>query len=160
MISNPKHGWCDIKIGEFQGTGSYLTAVPLDMVNAFIHYYEDGAGACFVNEEGTDFTLVLSEFNAYIIINREKQELYNVSVSIDTLADELQDDILKCPKEWTKEFMTSEFDGDATSLSYQNGEINRRTLYLLKQVDTLRNIRERQRAYTSTQKEEDKIEYE
>ena len=50
--------------------------------------------------------------------------------------------------------MTSEFDGDATSLSYQNGEINRRTLYLLKHVDTLRNIRERQRAYTSTQKEE------
>lgn len=98
MISNPKHGWCDIKIGEFQGTGSYLTAVPLDMVNAFIHYYEDGAGACFVNEEGTDFTLVLSESNAYIIINREKQELYNVPVSIDTLADELQDDILKCPK--------------------------------------------------------------
>ncbi len=137
-----------------------MTAVPLDMVNAFIHYYEDGAGACFVNEEGTDFTLVLSEFNAYIIINREKQELYNVSVSIDTLADELQDDILKCPKEWTKEFMTSEFDGDATSLSYQNGEINRRTLYLLKQVDTLRNIRERQKGYTSTQKEEDKIEYE
>lgn len=145
MISNPKHGWCDIKIGEFQGTGSYLTAVPLDMVNAFIHYYEDGAGACFVDEEGTDFTLVLSEFNAYIIINREKQELYNVPVSIDTLADELQDDILKCPKEWTEEFMTFEFDGD---------EINRRTLYLLKQVDTLRNIRERQRAYASTQKEE------
>ena len=56
--------------------------------------------------------------------------------------------------------MTSEFDGDATSLSYQNGEINRRTLYLLKQVDTLRNIRERQKGYTSTQKEEDKIEYE
>ena len=142
MISNPKHGWCDIKIGEFQGTGSYLTAVPLDMVNAFIHYYEDGAGACFVNEEGTDFTLVLSDFDAYIIINREKQELYNVSVSIE------------CPKEWAKEFMTSEFDGDATSLSYQNGEINRRTLYLLKQVDTLRNIRERLRDYTSTQKEE------
>lgn len=160
MISNPEHGWCDIKIGEFQGTGSYLTAVPLDMVNAFIHYYEDGAGACFVNEEGTDFTFVLSEFNAYIIINRERQELYNVPVSIDTLADELQDDILKCPKEWAKEFMTSDFDGDATSLSYQNGEINRRTLYLLKQVDTLRNIRERQKAYTSAQKEEDKIEYE
>lgn len=162
MISNPKHGWCDIKIGKFEGAGSYLTTVPLDMVNAFIHYYEDGAGACFIDEEGTDFTLVLSDGNAYIIINREKQELYNVTVPIDTLADELQEDIMKCPKEWVREFILS-LNEEVLNHEQQNGDEKQladyvlkqmekqKTLYLLKQVETLKNIREKQKYLSERQ---------
>ena len=36
MLSNPKAGWCELKIGNFKGTPSYLTDVPIDMLTAFI----------------------------------------------------------------------------------------------------------------------------
>jgi hypothetical protein len=40
MISNPKYGWCDFKIednnsNEFFGTPSYITNVPVDLLQAF-----------------------------------------------------------------------------------------------------------------------------
>ena len=36
MISNPKHGWCNFKLRTFEGTPSYLTDVPVDLLKAFI----------------------------------------------------------------------------------------------------------------------------
>ena len=44
MISNPHAGWCDFKLGDFEGSPSYLTDVPVDLLNAFIEYHEKGTG--------------------------------------------------------------------------------------------------------------------
>ena len=154
MISNPKYGYCNIKMGDYEDLCD-TTDLPLNIARAFISYYESGSGYSYIKN---DTYFMLENDKVYILKENKERQLIErqliKNVSVDTLAYEFQEDILKCPEAWAKEFMTSEFDGDATSLSYQNGEINRRTLYLLKQVDTLRNIRERQRAYTSTQKEE------
>lgn len=38
MISNPKHGWSNFDLRVFHGTPSYLTDVPVDLLNAFIQY--------------------------------------------------------------------------------------------------------------------------
>ena len=35
MISDPKHGWCNFKLRTFEGTPSYLTDVPVDLLEAF-----------------------------------------------------------------------------------------------------------------------------
>ena len=59
MISNPKYGWCDFVLGDFHGHPSYLTDVPVDLLEAFISYFENGTGTAFFDEEGSEFTLIL-----------------------------------------------------------------------------------------------------
>lgn len=48
MISNPKHGWCNFKLRTFEGTPSYLTDVPIDLLTAFIDLNEKGMWDCMV----------------------------------------------------------------------------------------------------------------
>jgi len=44
VISNPKSGWCDFYLGDFEGHPSYLTDVPVDLLTTsnysifFIYY--------------------------------------------------------------------------------------------------------------------------
>lgn len=56
MIYNPRFGWCNFKLGTFFGTPSYLTDVPVDLLDAFINYYEKGSGTVVFDEEGSHFT--------------------------------------------------------------------------------------------------------
>ena len=76
MISNPKHSWCDFKIEDdnnnvFFGTPSYVTNVPVDLLQAFLDYKIKGQGIAWFNEEGTEFTLILTMF---IITENEHTE--------------------------------------------------------------------------------------
>ena len=67
MISNPQYGWCYFKLGNFEGHPSYLTDVPVDILDAFISYHTNGCGIAYFDEEGTDFMLILSPYLAFII---------------------------------------------------------------------------------------------
>lgn len=78
MISNPKHGWCDFKIEDiFFGTPSYITNVPVDLLDAFVQYYEKGEGFTWLDEEGEGgFSLVLTPYTTYILEEREILKFY------------------------------------------------------------------------------------
>jgi len=102
MISNPKYGWCDFTLGGFNGNPSYITDVPLDLLDAFINYYNKGYGVATLDEEGYEFLLVLNRYNlgVYVLSDRvtdPENELWNLydfsSLSIDDLAKELIFDI-------------------------------------------------------------------
>ena len=36
MISDSKYGWCNFKLGDFEGHPSYLTDVPVDILDALL----------------------------------------------------------------------------------------------------------------------------
>lgn len=101
MISNPKHGWCDFMLSDerdnlFVGTPSYVTNVPVDLLQAFLDYKTKGQGIAWFNEEGTEFTLVLNPYSMFVIAENEEGEgrLYDFSeVNIDNLIKELIQDI-------------------------------------------------------------------
>ena len=101
MISNPKHGWCDFMLSDekdnlFVGTPSYVTNVPVDLLQAFLDYKTKSQGIAWFNEEGTEFTLVLNPYSMYIIAENEEGEgrLYDFSeLNIDNLIKELIQDI-------------------------------------------------------------------
>ena len=67
MISNPKNGWCNFKLGDFEGTPSYITNTPIDLLDAFIDYYTRGYGLAYFDEEGSEFTLLLTWYGVYIL---------------------------------------------------------------------------------------------
>lgn len=106
MISNPKHGWCDFKLGTFEGHPSYLTTVPVDLLNAFIDYHLKGCGAVWFDEEGTEFTLVVTPNSLFLIEEKDGPVLYDFSDAkgIFALEKELIEDIEKDVDAWAVNF--------------------------------------------------------
>lgn len=113
MLNNPKHGWCDFKLNDFTGTPSYLTDVPIDILNAFISFHENGYGMACFDEEGKEFSLVLTLYGVYIIEEREKTPLlHNFSwASVKDLEKEVINDIEQNIDEWGL-FVTSDSEED------------------------------------------------
>ena len=126
MISNPKHGWCNFKLGNFQGSPSYLTDVPVDLLDAFIDYYTKGYGVAVFDEEGSYFTLLLTRYNWGIFIIEETNDsiLYDFSdMNSDNLAKELISDIENDLTGWVVEFVV---DDDQEEITQHRNEIRQR----------------------------------
>lgn len=108
MISNPKHGWSNFDLKAFHGTPSYLTDVPVDLLNAFIQYHTTGTGMAWFDEEGTEFTLVITPYSLFVIEEKDKPVLHDFSeIKINNLEKELIEDIEKDLIGWS-EFITSD----------------------------------------------------
>lgn len=108
MISNPKHGWSNFDLRVFHGTPSYLTDVPVDLLNAFIQYHTTGMGMAWFDEEGTEFTLVITPYSLFVIEEKDKPVLHDFSeMKINNVEKELIEDIEKDLIGWS-EFITSE----------------------------------------------------
>ena len=108
MISNPKHGWSNFDLKTFHGTPSYLTDVPVDLLNAFIQYHTTGTGIAWFDEERTEFTLVITPYSLFVIEEKEEPVLHDFSeINIDNLEKELIEDIEKDLIGWS-EFITSD----------------------------------------------------
>lgn len=109
MISEPKHGWSTFKLGDFEGTPSYLTDVPLDLLDAFLDYHYKGMGMAWFDEEGTEFTLVINPYSLFIIAERdENHTLHDFSeLNVGDLEKELIEDIEKDLNGWS-EFLTTD----------------------------------------------------
>lgn len=108
MIANPKYGWCNFELGNFKGTPSCFTDIPVDLLEAFIEYHTKGMGAAWFDEEGAEFTLVITPYSLFIIEEKDKPVLHDFSeMQIDKLEKELIDDIEKDLDGWS-EFIISE----------------------------------------------------
>lgn len=108
MISNPKHGWSNFDLRVFHGAPSYLTDVPVDLLNAFIQYHKTGTGIAWFDEEGTEFTLVITPYSLFVIEEKDKPVLHDFSeIKINNLEKELIEDIEKDLIGWS-EFITSD----------------------------------------------------
>ena len=110
MISNPKNGWCNFKLGDFEGTPSYITDVPIDLLDAFIDYYTRGYGLAYFDEEGSEFTLLLAWYGVYIIEEKDNVKshvFYDLNIS--DLAKEVIADIETNLDGWCNDFMYYSF---------------------------------------------------
>lgn len=129
MISNPRHGWCNFKLGTFKGTPSYLTDVSIDLLDAFLDYHCKGVGVAWFDEEGTEFSLVITPSSLYIIEEKEKLILHDFSeMKIEELEEELVSDIENDLEGWV-EFAV--YEGYEEKLQYNN-EIRQRIAELKK----------------------------
>lgn len=129
MISNPKHGWCNFKLGTFEGTPSYLTDVPIDILTAFIDYHNKGCGVIWFDEESTEFTLVIIPYSLFIIEEKEKPILHDFSeMKIVDLEKELIKDIEGDLCGWAN-FTT---DNDVEEIKQHETEIRQKIVILKK----------------------------
>lgn len=125
MISNPRYGWCSFKLGDFKGSPSYLTDVPVDLLNAFIDYYTKGYGVAVFDQEGSYFTLVMSVYNWGVFIIEEKDSVVLHDLCyfhVDDLKEELIRDIEKDMNGWS-DFI---IDDDTEEIKQHRNEIRQR----------------------------------
>lgn len=131
MISNPRHGWCNFKLRTFEGTPSYLTDVPVDLLDAFLDYHYKGMGMAWFDEEGTEFTLVINPYSLYIIEEKGNPILHDFSeMKIENLEKELISDIENDLEGWV-EFTT---ETDYEEKLQHNNEIRQRIAKLKKHL--------------------------
>lgn len=103
MISNPKNGWCNFKLGDFEGTPSYLTDVPVDLLAVFIDYHKSGYGIAYFDEEGNDFYLLITGYSVYIIGENGYTSFYDFKgISVKDLESEAINDIKSDLEGWSK----------------------------------------------------------
>lgn len=106
MLLNPKHGWVKVEIGDWSDRASYLTDVPLDILDALIHSYQTGLPAAVkFDAEGWDYIIVIDNYETYIIdypyrtdeeymaSEDDKQVLSTVEIFKDDLAKEFLKDV-------------------------------------------------------------------
>lgn len=120
MITNPEYGWCDFKLGDFLGSPSYITDVAVDLLDAFIGYYTRGYGVTEFDEEGSNFTLVLTSYNYGVFVIEEKDNaiLHDFSdMNVNDLAQELISDIKSNLDGWYKFLVLSD---EAENERYKN----------------------------------------
>lgn len=133
MISNPKHGWCNFELGNFQATPSYLTNVPVELLDMFIDYYDRGYGVAVMETEGTFITFVIAAYTGgiYIIEESSDEKLHIIcDREVDDLRDELINDIESDLYGWS-EFIT---DDDPEEIKYNRESIRQK-------IATLRNLK-------------------
>lgn len=129
MITNPKDGWCNFKLRNFEGTPSYLTDVPIDLITAFIDYHTKGCGIAWFDEEGTEFSLVITPYSLFIIEEKDKPILHDFSEKIENVEKELIEDIEKDLEGWSN-FIA---DDDLNEITIHRDEI-RQKLAILKSM--------------------------
>lgn len=172
MISNPKYGYCNIKMGDYEDLCD-TTDLPLNIARAFISYYESGSGYSYIKN---DTYFMLENDKVYILKENKERQLIErqliKNVSVDMLAYEFQEDILKCPEAWAREFMVSDFSEDLRTLRNMdeidrkkrliwilNDEEKHKTRYLLENIDTLKKLREKQKGIYVEKKKNNLIGY-
>ena len=129
MISNPKHGWNNFDLKAFHGPPSYSTDVPVDLLNAFIQYHLTGTGVAWFDEEGAEFTLIITPYSLFIIEEKDKPVLNNFyEMNIRNLEKELIEDIGKDLTGWS-EFIT---DDDREEVIIHRDEIRNKIAILKK----------------------------
>lgn len=102
MFSKPKYGWTHVSIGDFDGAASYITDVPIDVLDAFIDFYKLHKNICVdFDEEGSTFVLVVvSDIDIYVISEREQIVTYKIDTNINELTSEIISDFEKYIKDW------------------------------------------------------------
>ena len=111
MIKNNGHGWGTFKLGDFTGRLSYIEDVPVDLLQAFIDWHDKGSGCAWIDEEGTEFTLVLTPYSMYVIIERDGIELVDLSeLKIEEIEKELIEDIESDLVGWSEFLLTDDIE--------------------------------------------------
>ena len=120
------YGWGTFQLGEFISSFSYLTDAPIDLLEAFINYHENGYGAVVFDTEGSHFTLVLTAYNWGIFVIDETEvepKLHNFcDMGVANLENELINDLESALTGWSM-FLT---DDDEEEILLHQDEICQR----------------------------------
>lgn len=103
IFSNLNHGWCDFNLEGFHGTPSYIQYVPMNILDAWEEYQNNGHCIIEFDEESSEFCVVV--WNNYAIIlsckNGRNKSLF-LKISGKDLLKQLVSEITSNVELWAK----------------------------------------------------------
>jgi len=130
MFTKPKHGWVNIKLGDFTERASYLTDILNDCLDAFIYGHEKCMPiSIYFDAEGYDFHLISSYYKSYIILTKEETpKLFVIEKDYTDLAWEIINDLEENICEW------------ANWECYKENNIEEEKEKLLQKIEALKKV--------------------
>ncbi len=95
MLSTPKFGWTTISLGEWSDRASYLTDVPMDILNALIDAYKSRNPASIkFDAEGHDYIIVIDDWETYVIAPEDCESEFPTLTIVPKNKKELSTEII------------------------------------------------------------------
>ena len=110
-ISKPEYGWAAISFDNvksfnitthsFTSHCSYLTDVMYDLIEGMINYYNTITPTMIrFDEEGSNWTLILTFDKVFIISERNTTEIYETNDTIESVTKEIIENCNKYSDDW------------------------------------------------------------
>lgn len=127
VLERPLNGWVNIHICDFKERASYLTDVPIDILQSLIAAYNHHIPAAIkFDAEGWEWILIIDDFDIHIITDDgdyEEQFTYcNYEIDRSDFTQKVISDILRDIDDWAA--WSSDID-DANDVVFRKGEILR-----------------------------------
>ena len=104
MFTKPRNGWTDIVLDDFEGLGSYIQDVPVEVMEACISALKNDAPLeLHFDEEGSEFELTADEEGTKIVAQGYYgPETYEVKRTKTALIKEIFDDMEEFFEDWVE----------------------------------------------------------
>lgn len=103
MFTKPKNGWTDILLGDFEGLGSYIQDVPVEVMEASIAALKKEMPLeLHFDEEGSEFTLTADESTKIVAQGYYGPEAYEVKLSKMEIIREICEDMEEYFTDWVE----------------------------------------------------------
>ena len=103
MFTKPKNGWTDILLGDFEGLGSYIQDVPVEVMEASIAALKkDIPLKLHFDEEGSEFTLTADADTKIVAQGYYGPETYEVKRTKMEIIREICEDMEEYFTEWVE----------------------------------------------------------
>lgn len=103
MFTKPKNGWTDIVLDEFEGLGSYIQDVPVEVMEASIFALKNNAPLeLHFDEEGSEFTLTADADTKIVAQGYYGPETYEVKMTKTELIREICEDMEEYFHDWVE----------------------------------------------------------
>ncbi len=103
MFTKPRNGWTDILIGDFEGLGSYIQDVPVEVMEAAIAALKNNISLeLHFDEEGSEFTLTSDTETKMVAQGFYGPEEYTEKVDKHTLISEIISDMENYFEDWVE----------------------------------------------------------
>ena len=103
MFTKPKNGWTDIVLDEFEGLGSYIQDVPVEVMEASISALKKNEPLkLHFDEEGSEFTLTADADTKIVAQGYYGPETYEVKMTKTELIREICDDMEEYFHDWVE----------------------------------------------------------
>lgn len=103
MFTKPKNGWTDILLGDFEGLGSYIQDVPVEVMEASIAALKKEIPLkLHFDEEGSEFTLTADADTKIVTQGYYGPETYEVKRTKMEIIREICEDMEEYFTEWVE----------------------------------------------------------
>ena len=101
ILTNIKFGWCDFNLGDYKGRPSYISNLPMQILNAYEEYIKYNHCIIEFDEELTQFCLVLWEDTITILDNRNgRVQSFCINENPKKVLDELISEVINDVRTW------------------------------------------------------------